>query len=203
MTVRPATVDDLPAIADIYAHYVMHTVATFELVAPDRDEWNRRHAAIAAARLPFVVVERGDAVAGYAYCAPWKTRPAYGATAEDSVYVAPAAIGSGCGTELLAALLDMSRAVGVREVIAVIASDAGGAADPDAGAASVALHRRFGFRDAGRLERVGFKHDRWLDTVLMQWSSTPPGGGWHTRTDSAAQTPSWEDGTRVAMDDSR
>lgn len=164
MTVRPATVDDLPAIADIYAHYVATSVATFELDAPDAEEWRRRHAAIAEARLPFVVTERDGAVAGYAYCAPWKTRPAYRATVEDSVYVAPTAIGTGCGAELLAALLEMSRAVGVREVIAVIA-DAGNPA-------SVHLHRRFGFRDAGRLERVGYKTDRWIDTVLMQWSAS-------------------------------
>lgn len=163
MTVRPASVDDLPAIADIYAHYVATSVATFELDVPDRDEWQRRHAAIAEARLPFVVTERDGAVAGYAYCAPWKTRPAYRATVEDSVYVAPSAVGTGCGAELLPALLEMSRAVGVREVIAVIA-DSGDEA-------SVRLHRRFGFRDAGRLERVGYKHDRWIDTVLMQWSA--------------------------------
>lgn len=164
MTVRPATVDDLPAIADIYAHYVATSVATFELDAPDAEEWQRRHAAVAEARLPFVVTERDGAVAGYAYCAPWKTRPAYRATVEDSVYVAPAAVGTGCGAELLAALLEMSRAVGVREVIAVIAESG----DP----ASVHLHRRFGFRDAGRLERVGYKMDRWIDTVLMQWSAS-------------------------------
>lgn len=167
MTVRTTTVGDLPAIADIYSHYVTHSVATFELDAPDLDEWHRRHRAIADARLPFLVVERDGAVAGYAYCAPWKTRPAYRATVEDSVYVAPSAVGTGCGAELLAALLDMSSAVGVREVIAVIA-DTGDEA-------SLRLHRRFGFRDAGRLMRVGYKHERWIDTVLLQWSAPPPG----------------------------
>lgn len=166
MTVRPATVDDLPAVAEIYAHYVITSVATFEMDAPDVDEWNARFAAIVGAGLPFLVIERDGAVAGYAYCAPWKTRPAYRATVEDSVYIAPWAVGTGCGAELLAALLGMCRSVGVREVIAVIA-DRG---DP----ASVALHRRFGFRDAGRLVNVGYKHERWIDTVLMQWSA--PGG---------------------------
>ncbi|MGH3582024.1 MAG: GNAT family N-acetyltransferase [Mycobacterium sp.] len=163
MSVRTATTADLPAIAEIYAHYVATSVATFELEAPDADEWHRRFEAIVDAGLPFVVTERDGAVAGYAYCAPWKTRPAYRATVEDSVYVAPGAVGTGCGAELLAALLDRSRAVGVREVIAVIA-DSG---DP----ASVRLHRRFGFQDAGRLVRVGYKHERWIDTVLLQWSA--------------------------------
>lgn len=81
---------------------------------------------------------------------------------EDSVYVAPSALGQGCGTELMDELLVACRAAGLREVIAVIA-DTG---DP----ASVELHRRFGFTDAGRLVGVGFKHDRWVDTLLMQRS---------------------------------
>ena len=155
-------------IAEIYAHYVVTSVATFELESPDLDEWRRRFDAITGAGLPFVVTERDGAVAGYAYCAPWKTRPAYRATAEDSVYVAPWAVGTGCGTELLGTLLEHSRAAGLREVIAVIA-DSG---DP----ASVRLHRRFGFRDAGRLERVGYKHERWIDTVLLQWSAPRQAG---------------------------
>ena len=163
MSVRTATAADLPAVAEIYAHYVAGSVATFELEAPDAAEWERRHLAVVDAGLPFLVTERDGVVAGYAYCAPWKTRPAYRATVEDSVYVAPWAVGTGCGAELLAELLDRSRDAGVREVIAVIA-DSG---DP----ASVRLHRRLGFRDAGRLVQVGYKHDRWIDTVLMQWSA--------------------------------
>jgi len=168
MTVRPATTADLPAIAAIYAHYVANSVATFEIDAPDVEEWARRFTAIADRDLPFLVTERDGAVAGYAYCAPWKERPAYRATVEDSVYVAPWALGAGCGAELLTALLERCRSIGVREIIAVIA-DSG---DP----ASAGLHRRLGFRDAGRLVRVGHKHDRWIDTVLLQWSaprSTP------------------------------
>ena len=106
MSTRAATPDDLDAIADIYAHYVATSVATFELVAPSPDEWRRRFAAIVDAGLPFLVAERDGVIAGYAYCGPWKTRPAYRATVEDSVYVAPSHIGRGCGTELLRDLLD-------------------------------------------------------------------------------------------------
>ena len=163
MTVRTATTDDLPAVAAIYAHYVADSVATFEIDAPDVDEWTRRFNAIADRDLPFLVTERDGVVAGYAYCSPWKQRPAYRATVEDSVYIAPWAVGTGCGAELLTALLQRCRSIGVREVIAVIA-DSG---DP----ASVALHLRLGFREAGRLVRVGHKHDRWIDTVLLQWSA--------------------------------
>jgi L-amino acid N-acyltransferase YncA len=162
MSTRVATSDDLDAIAEIYAHYVATSVATFELDPPDAAEWRRRFAVIADAGLPFLVAERDGAIAGYAYCAPWKTRPAYRATVEDSVYVAPSAVGQGCGTELVRDLLDACAAAGIREVIAVIA-DTG---DP----ASVELHRRFGFVDAGRLTRVGYKHDRFVDTLLLQRS---------------------------------
>jgi L-amino acid N-acyltransferase YncA len=104
----------------------------------------------------------GGGVVGYAYCSPWKPRPAYRQTVEDSIYVAPWAGRRGAGGLLLAALLDGCAAAGVREVIAVIA-DSG---DP----ASVQLHSRHGFQPAGRLTRVGFKHGSWLDTVLMQRS---------------------------------
>jgi phosphinothricin acetyltransferase len=162
MPARPAAPSDLTAIAEIYAHYVTGSVATFELDPPDAEEWLRRFAAVTAAGLPFLVTERDGAVAGYAYCGPWRTRPAYRATVEDSVYVAPWALGRGCGAELLAALLEACGHIGVREVIAVIA-DSGDAA-------SIALHRRFGFVDAGRLTRVGHKHDRFVDTVLLQCS---------------------------------
>jgi phosphinothricin acetyltransferase len=160
MSTRAATLADLDAIAEIYAHYVRTSVATFELDPPDREEWRLRFDSITGADLPFIVTERVGAVAGYAYCAPWKTRPAYRSTVEDSVYVAPRAVGQGCGTELMRELLGASAGRGIREVIAVIA-DTG---DP----ASVELHRRFGFTDAGRLRNVGYKHDRFVDTLLLQ-----------------------------------
>ena len=101
-------------------------------------------------------------VAGYVYCAPWKTRPAYRHTVEDSVYLAPRAVGRGIGGALLDTLLGDCAAAGIREVIAVIV------ATEDA--ASLALHRNRGFVDAGRLAAVGFKHGRWLDTLLLQRS---------------------------------
>lgn len=162
MPTRSATHDDLDAIAEIYTHYALTSVATFECEPPSRDEWRRRLDSITVAGLPFVVAERDGEVAGYAYCAPWKTRPAYRTTVEDSIYVAPGAVGRGCGTELLRTLLDQSVNAGIREVIAVIA-DTG---DP----ASVDLHRRFGFIDVGRLRNVGHKQDRFIDTVILQRS---------------------------------
>ena len=162
ISIRRTIPDDLDAIGTIYARHVETGVATFELIAPDAKEWQRRMHAITGAGLPFLTATLDGRVAGYAYCAPWKTRPAYRHTVEDSIYVAPDAVGRGVGGLLLDALLiDCTRA-GVREVIAVIV-------DAD-GAASLALHRNRGFVDAGRLTAVGFKHGRWLDTVLLQRS---------------------------------
>ncbi|HWJ80808.1 MAG TPA: GNAT family N-acetyltransferase [Nocardioides sp.] len=160
--VRRATYDDLPRVAAIYAPYVTGTVVTFELDVPRPAEWRQRLDAVAAAGLPFLVADGEDGVVGYAYLAPWKTRPAYRHTAEDSVYLDPAARGRGTGGLLLDALLEEARAAGVREVLAVIA-DNGTDVSPR-------LHRSRGFRDVGRLERVGRKLDRWVDTVLMQRS---------------------------------
>jgi L-amino acid N-acyltransferase YncA len=164
MPIRPASPDDIDAVSEIYAHHVRTGVATFELTPPDRSEWLRRLRAVTADGLPFLTATLDGDVAGYAYCSPWKTRPAYRHTVEDSVYVAPHAVGRGVGGRLLDALLAECSRSGIREVIAIIV-------DAD-GAASLALHRNRGFADAGRLTAVGFKHGRWLDTLLLQRSLT-------------------------------
>jgi L-amino acid N-acyltransferase YncA len=160
--IRFATDRDLDAIGEIYAHHVDSGVATFELTAPDSAEWFSRFNAVVRQRLPFVAATLDDEVVGYAYCAPWKSRPAYRHTVEDSVYVAPGAVGMGIGGRLLDRLLTDCGEAGIRQVIAVIV-------DHDS-AASVALHRSRGFIEAGRLTSVGFKHGHWLDTVLLQRS---------------------------------
>ena len=162
IVIRPTIPDDLEAIATIYSHHVQTGVATFELTPPDLPELQHRLQAITGDGLPFLTATRDGRVAGYAYCSPWKVRPAYRHTVEDSIYVAPDAVGCGLGGMLLDALLTDCAGAGVREVIAVIV-------DAD-GAASLALHRNRGFVEAGRLTAVGFKHGRWLDTLLLQRS---------------------------------
>lgn len=162
VAIRPTSPGDLDAVREIYAYHVRTGVATFELTPPDRSEWLQRLRAVTAHGLPFLTATLDGEVAGYAYCVPWKTRPAYQHTVEDSVYVAPQAVGRGVGGRLLDALLEECAQSGVREVIAVIV-------DAD-DAASLALHRNRGFVDAGRLTAVGFKHGRWLDTLLLQRS---------------------------------
>lgn len=158
--IRPATADDAAALAALYAHYVEHTVATFDLAAPDAGWWAAKLADLAAAGWPFLVAEDDDGLAGLAYVAPWRVKPAYRQTVEDTIYLAPGRTGRGTGRALLGALLTAARAAGARQVVAVV-TDSG---DPS----SVRLHAAFGFVEAGRLRAVGWKHGRWLDTLLLQ-----------------------------------
>lgn len=168
-TIRPATPGDLAAVAEIYAHYVTETVITFDQAPPAVADWRRRLDELAARGLPFLVADVSGAVAGYAYAGQWRPKPAYRYTVEDSIYLAPGSTGRGLGGALLGPLLTRCARAGMREVIAVIA---------DTGSdASAALHRRFGFTDAGRLARVGYKHGRAVDTVLMQRTLAGDDGG--------------------------
>jgi L-amino acid N-acyltransferase YncA len=158
--VRPAEAADLGRVAAIYAHYVTDSVATFEEDPPAVSAWEQRLADLSARGLPFLVAEAGAGVCGYAYASPWRPKPAYRHTAEDSVYLAPGYTGHGIGSALLGNLLSDCTAAGTRQLIAVIA---------DTGSdASAALHVRHGFTVAGRLAAVGHKHGRWIDTMLMQ-----------------------------------
>jgi L-amino acid N-acyltransferase YncA len=167
--VRPAVPADIAQIAAIYAHYVTTSLVTFEEVPPAAADWRRRLDDLAGLNLPFLVAEAAapGSVGGYAYATPWRPKPAYRHTVEDTVYVSPAHTGLGLGGALLGALLADCERAGARQVVAVIA---------DTGSdASVALHRRCGFWQAGRLTSVGRKHGRWIDTVLMQRELGPRG----------------------------
>jgi L-amino acid N-acyltransferase YncA len=160
--IGPASRADLAQVAAIFAYYVTHSVVTFETDPPTVADWRARLDTVASLGLPFLVARFGSAVAGYAYASPWRPKPAYRFTVEDTVYLAPGATGRGLGAALLAELLARAGQAGARQMVAVIA-DAG--ADSEA---SVALHRAAGFAHVGRLTAVGHKHGRWIDTVLMQ-----------------------------------
>ena len=162
LDLRAATPGDVPAVARVYDHYVATSTATFELEPPGEEPWRVKLDAVTAAGWPFLVATLDGQVVGFAYVAPWRPRPAYAHTVEDTIYLDPAATGRGVGGRLLAAVLEQAATAGAREVVAVVA-------DGDT-AASLALHRRAGFEVAGRLERVGRKFDRWLGTTLLQLS---------------------------------
>lgn len=159
IAIRSATLGDAPAIAAIYAHHVAHGTASFDTEPRTEEETAAKIAQCDAQGWPFLVAEHGGNLIGYAYATQFRDRPAYRSTCENSIYIAPDAIGQGVGTRLLAALVDASEQAGFRQMIAVV-----GGAEP----ASVALHRKAGFREAGRMTSVGRKHGRWLDTVYLQ-----------------------------------
>jgi L-amino acid N-acyltransferase YncA len=164
--IREVRETDASRLAEIYGYYVTYTTSTFETVSPSAREWRSRIEARSQAALPFVVLERDNLVLGYAYASQWRPRPAYRHTVESTVYLEPDSTGSGRGRRLMDALVGLTQAAGAREMIAVVAEPG----DP----ASVALHRKLGFRDVGVLRNVGTKMDRWIDTRIMQKSVYTP-----------------------------
>ncbi|KNE75470.1 GCN5-related N-acetyltransferase [Candidatus Burkholderia crenata] len=161
LTIRDAKAADFDTITRIYAHYVLHALATFEEIPPDADEMRRRHASITGAGLPYLVAEMGGVVVGYSYATAYRPRSAYRHTIEDSIYIADGFGGRDLGLALLTALIERCDAGPWRELVAVIGS---------VNAGSIALHARLGFDHVGVLRKVGYKHGQWVDTVLMQRS---------------------------------
>lgn len=162
-TIRPAELTDLPSIREIYNHYVRNSSITFDSAPVSLAALRRRFERIGRLGLPFLVAENpAGQLLGYATVYPWSEKAASRYTVENSIYLGPASTGKGLGGVLLGELIERSRTAGVREIIAVIA---------DRGAdASLGLHSSYGFRDIGRMGRVGYKYDRWLGTVMMQKS---------------------------------
>ena len=159
-SVRSAIETDFAAITRIYPHHVLHGTATFELDPPGRETMLQRYAAISTLRLPFLVAELDGKVVGYAYANAYRPRPAYRFTIEDSIYVDAEFTGRGCGRALLGELIDLCAKGPWQQMIAVIGDTAN--------AGSVRLHEHFGFQHVGTLRAVGFKFEKWVDTVLMQ-----------------------------------
>ena len=169
--IRPADPGDIPAVTAIYSESVANGTASFELIPPDVDEMVRRFAALVDAGYPWFAAVAEGRLIGYAYAGPYRPRPGYGNTVEDSLYVAPEAQGRGAGHSLLSALIKRCTADGYRQMVAVIGDIRN--------TASIRLHQSLGFGSIGTLAAVGWKHDRWIDSVLMQralgaGATTPP-----------------------------
>jgi L-amino acid N-acyltransferase YncA len=165
LLVRPAGAHDVPAITRIYAQAVLHGTASFEIEPPDEGEIARRQRALIDHGYPYLAAETEQGVVGYAYAGPYRTRPAYRWSVEDSVYIAPEAHRRGVGRALLARLIEEAKQRGFRQMIAVIGDSNQ--------TPSIALHRALGFALVGTFVAVGFKHGRWLDSVLMQRALGP------------------------------
>ena len=160
LLIRPSTPADLPAIAAIYAHDVLHGTGTFEIDAPDLAEMARRRDDVLGNGLPWLVAQADGQVLGYAYANHFRPRRAYRFCLENSIYLAPGARGQGVGRLLLTELVSRCEAAGARQMLAVI-GDA-------ANAGSIGVHAALGFEHTGVLKAAGWKFGRWLDVVLMQ-----------------------------------
>jgi phosphinothricin acetyltransferase len=154
--------DDIPAIQNIYAHHVLHGTGTFETEPPNVGVMQDRFSEITRSGYPYLVAETDEGVIGFGYLGPFRTRPAYRHTVEDSIYLHPDKRGQGVGSKLLVALINEAKQKGFTQMIALIGDSAN--------RASVALHARCGFESTGTMRQVGFKFDRWLDVVIMQRS---------------------------------
>lgn len=163
LTIRPFREADADAIAAIYSHHVLTGTATFEEVPPDASEMRARLTSLAENSFPVLVAcTSSDAVVGYAYAGPYKTRSAYRFTVEDSIYIHRDYLRKGVGRLLLSSLIQECRARKYKQVLAVIGdSDNQG---------SIGLHRSCGFASVGIARDLGFKFGRWLDVVYMQLS---------------------------------
>ena len=160
LTIRRSRDDDVPAITAIYAFHVETGTASFESLAPDEAEMRRRRHVLIDKRYPYLVAEMDGKVCGYAYAGPYRTRPAYRHSVEDSVYIRSSAQRRGVGGMLLHALIRACTDRGFRQMVAIIGDSAQ--------AASIGLHQAAGFEMVGTLKNIGYKHGRWLDTVFMQ-----------------------------------
>lgn len=159
ISVRAANIADADAIASIYAFHVLNGTATFEIDPPSVADWQHKIEAILAKGWPFLVAVDGAAVLGYAYATQFRERPAYRFACESSIYISADRRGQGVGKLLLAALVQRAEEFGFRQMLAVV-----GGAEPS----SIAVHKSLGFRETGRMNSVGRKFDKWLDTVYMQ-----------------------------------
>jgi L-amino acid N-acyltransferase YncA len=160
VVVRDASETDMAAVQAIYAYYALGSLATFEETAPSLEDMLSRRRACLKFGLPYLAAEADGEVVGFAYAAPYRARPAYRFTVEDSVYVAEAMRGRGVGSALLGALVERCERGPWRQMLAVIGDSAN--------AGSIRLHRRLGFESAGVLKSVGFKFGRWVDTPILQ-----------------------------------
>jgi len=163
--IRPATEADLPAILAIYNDAVLNTTAIWNETPVDLENRATWFGERRAAGFPVLVVEDGGRVTGYGSFGDFRPFEGYRITVEHSLYVAADARGRGFGAALLAALIDEARKRGKRAMVGGIDAT---------NAPSLALHRKFGFAEVGRLPGVGEKFGRLLDLVLMQKTLTPP-----------------------------
>ena len=160
MQIIPVSPEHIPDIQKIYAWHVVNGIATFETIPPTIEEMKERITKVQDAGTPWLVALVDGIVAGYCYLAPYRPRPAYRFTLEDSIYIDPEQLGKGIGKALLTVAINQAEASGFRQLVSVVGNSEN--------RGSICLHRSLGFELTGTLKSVGFKHGRWVDTVIMQ-----------------------------------
>lgn len=160
ITIRACEETDMRAVTEIYRHHVLTSPATFEIDPPSTEEMASRRRAVVEGGFIYLVAEQSEVIIGYAYVSTYRARPAYRFTVENSVYIRPGYERRGVGRMLMESLLEQCKKKPFRQVIAVIGDSAN--------IASIELHRSLGFHMIGTHPSVGYKFDRWLDSVLMQ-----------------------------------
>ncbi|MEH6547954.1 MAG: N-acetyltransferase family protein [Sneathiella sp.] len=162
--IRPSTPKDLPAITEIYGNSVETGLGSFEYTAPDILEMTVRRNNVLEQQLPYIVAERQGILLGFAYASPYRIRPAYRFSVENSVYVRTEMHRQGIGKALLEQIIEDCENLGKKQMIAVIGDSKN--------RGSISLHTSLGFRLVGILEDIGYKRDQWVDTVILQKNLT-------------------------------
>jgi L-amino acid N-acyltransferase YncA len=158
--IRPSTSGDLPAITEIYGKSVETGLGSFEYKAPDILEMTSRRNTILEQQLPYIVAEQEGIILGFAYASPYRPRAAYRFSVEDSVYVRDGLHRQGIGKALLGRIIEDCQRLDKKQIVAVIGDSKN--------KGSISLHTSMGFRVVGILESIGYKHDQWVDTVILQ-----------------------------------
>jgi phosphinothricin acetyltransferase len=161
INILPAELSDIPQIHGIYSHYVKNTIVNLDEKVPTLAKMQQSFKNISKAGLPYIVAKDGDKVVGYCYAAHYRTRLAYRYSVEISIYIHPDYRGKSVGKNLLTEVIKQAKAKGMKQMLAVVVNV------PES---SKKFHESFGFREVGKLENVGFKFDRWVDTLFMQLS---------------------------------
>lgn len=160
ITLRSVTLDDVPAINQIYGENVRTGTASWEMAPPSDAEMQRRLEAVLAQEYPYFVATNDETIVGYAYASSFRARPGYRFTVENSIYIDVAYQRRGIARKLMQQLIDACTTQGYRQMIAVIGDSAN--------VASIELHRQLGFVQVALFPNIGFKFGRWLDSVMMQ-----------------------------------
>jgi L-amino acid N-acyltransferase YncA len=160
MDIRTATEADVPEIQSIYAHHVLNGTGTFEEEPPPVEDMLTRFRKVVDRGYVWLVATDASGVLGYGYYTPFRERSAYRFTVEDSIYVREDVRGQGVGKALVARLIEMATAAGLRQMIAVIGDSEN--------VGSIGVHASLGFHMIGTMKAAGIKFGRWIDVVTMQ-----------------------------------